>query len=241
MSGWYWLQRPLELPGAYLLDVPRVGNPLTFLAHFNEHIDNYGVHARAHPPGFILLLWGLDAIGLRGSGWAAALVIAVACSAVPAVLLATREVAGESTARLVAPFLVLSPVALYIATTPDALFAGVGAWAVALVVLATGRKGRAADAFALGGGIAFGITLMFSYGLALLAAVPLAVAGARRRWRPLAVAALGAAAVLALFALAGFSWFEGMFVARVTNTWRAWRGCGRTGTSSSRTWRPSVS
>jgi hypothetical protein len=55
---------------------------------------------------------------------------------------------------------------------------------------------------------------MFSYGLTLLAAIPIVVAVARRRWRPLVVAAIGVAAVLGAFALAGFSWFAGVFVAR---------------------------
>ncbi|MGH7534780.1 MAG: hypothetical protein ACREMG_04275, partial [Gemmatimonadales bacterium] len=167
-SGWEWLARPMELPGHYLKDVARVGSPGEFLSNFTERIGSYGTHVRGHPPGFVLLLWSLDRLGLGGGGWAAALVIVGGAAAVPAVLVALWETAGAATARRCAAFLVLSPAALYVATTADAFFAGVGAWAVALVVLATGSRGRRANLLAAGGGLLFGVTAMLSYGLVLL-------------------------------------------------------------------------
>lgn len=215
VSGWSWIARPMELPGHYLLDVERVGPPGAFLTHFTERIDGYGVHVRAHPPGFVLILWVLDRVGLGGGGWAAALAIVGGAAAVPAVLVAVRETAGESPARTVVPFLVLAPAALYVATTADAFFAGVGAWAVALVVLATGPPGPRSDRLALGGGVLFGCTALLSYGLVLLGTVPLAVAVSRRRGRPLVVAAAGAGAVLGAAGLAGFWWVEGLLATRV--------------------------
>lgn len=199
----------------YLLDVPRVGDPLAFLASFTDDIGGYVTHVRSHPPGFLLVLWSLDRAGLGGRVPAAVLCIGGGAAAVAAVLVTVRDVAGPAAARAAAPFVAVSPAALWVATTADAFFAGVGAWAVALVVLATARRGRAGDALALAGGLLFGATLMLSYGLALLALLPVVVAGARRRVRPLVLAALGAAVVLAAFAAAGFWWLDGLAATRV--------------------------
>ncbi len=201
-------------PLGYLHDVPLVGSPGSFLAGFVDRISTYSVHVRAHPPGMVLLLWGLDRAGLSGPGWVAALEILGGAAAVPAALLALREVAGETAARRAASFLVLTPAALTVAASGDALFAGVGAWSVALVVVATRRAGRRSDLAALGGGLLLGAALFLSYGLALLAAVPVGVALARRRYRPLAVAVAGVAAVVLVLAAAGFWWIEGLLATR---------------------------
>jgi methylthioxylose transferase len=130
------------------------------------------------------------------------------------VLLAVREVAGEARARAAWPFVAAAPLAIWIATSADALYAGVGAWAVTLVILATGRDDRRGDVLALGGGLLFGVLAFLSYGLVLLACIPLVVAWSRRRVRPLALAAIGASVVFAAFALAGFWWFAGLAATR---------------------------
>lgn len=208
------LTRPMELTGHYLADVPSVGPPGEFLRTFTDRIDDYGTHVRSHPPGLVLTLWALDAIGLGGSGAAAALVIAGGASAVPALALTVRELAGEATARRALPFLVLAPAAVYVASTGDALFAGAAAWGVAGVVLATGRPDRGGDRRAAAGGAAFGLALLLSYGSALLVLLPVAVAVARRRVRPLVVAAVAGSAVLAASALAGFWWLDGLATTR---------------------------
>jgi heme exporter protein D len=214
VDGTSGLTRPMELTGHYLLDVDQVGSPGDFLRGFTDRIDDYGVHVRSHPPGLVLLLWGLAQVGLAGSGAAAALVIGGGAAAVPALLLITRELAGEAMARRALPFLVLAPAALYVASTGDALFAGVGAWAAAGVVLATGRLGRWSDALAAAGGAAFGVALLLSYGLTLLVLLPLAVAVVRRRARPLVVAAGAGTAVLGAAGLAGFWWIDGLLTTR---------------------------
>ena len=55
------LLRPLVLRGdEYLLNVPDVGSPGRFLDGFVENIEQYVVHVRSHPPGFLLILWTLD-------------------------------------------------------------------------------------------------------------------------------------------------------------------------------------
>jgi hypothetical protein len=168
------------------------------------------VHVRSHPPGFVLILWTLDWIGLGGRGWAAVLCIGGGASAVPAVLIATRELAGEDMARRAAPFLALAPAAIWIATTADAFYAGVGAWSACAVIIALRRRGRRSDLLAFLGGLGFGVLLMLAYALVLVSLIPLVVAVRERRIRPLLVAGAGAAVVLGAMALCGFWWPDGL-------------------------------
>jgi hypothetical protein len=140
---------------------------------------------------------------------------------VPAVLVTVRAVAGEEPARLVAPFLVLAPVALWVATSADAFFAGVAAWGVALLATAAARApGRGADVRAAAGGLVLGLTLFLSFGLAVLGLVALAVVlvhhgrlGRRGVGRVLGVAAAGVLVVVAAFAVGGYWWVEGFAAA----------------------------
>ncbi len=128
------------------------------------------------------------------AGWNAALVVAGGVAASVAVLVALREVAGEDAARVAAPFIVLVPAVIWWQTA-DAFFAGVSAWAVT-AHRARERSARTAvptrthSPAALG----FGVTAFLSYGLVLLAIIPIAVCCARRRVRPLGLAVLGIAA-----------------------------------------------
>jgi hypothetical protein len=123
------------------------------------------------------------------------------------VLVATRDVAGEQWARAAAPFVAVSPAALWVATTADALYAGVGAVGVAALILASGRPGRSAGPLAVAGGLLLGVCALFSYGLVLLWLVPLPVLVHRRRPGVLVVAGAAAAVVMGGFALAGFDYF----------------------------------
>jgi hypothetical protein len=201
-------------PRDYLHDAPLVDSTPGFLPTFVDDIDRYTVHVRAHPPGMTLIAWSISGAG-GGPAWLAALEILVGASAVPAVLLALRDVAGEERARAAAPFLALAPAAVTIGSSGDAFFMGVGAWAVTLVVLSTGRRDRLGNVLALAGGLLFGATAFLSYGLVLLGAIPLAVALHRRRIRPLGLASLGTACVFLGFLAAGFWWVEGLLAARV--------------------------
>ena len=58
------------------------------------------------------------------------------------------------------------------------------------------------------------MTAFLSYGLVLLALIPLAVAVSRRRLRPLALAAAGVVPVFVAFRAAGFSWLAGLGATR---------------------------
>jgi hypothetical protein len=208
------LIRSIMAPSDASHDVARVGSAGPFLAHFVDRIGQYAVHTRAHPPGLLLLLWWLSRLGLRGPWWEAALEIVGGAAAVPAVLIGVRELAGEDAARAGAPFVALAPAAVAVATSADALFAGVAAWAAALIVCATGRRGPRSWLLSLAGGTLAGAGLFLSYGLALLFAIPLAVAVARRRAWPLAIAAAPVAAWALLFAAAGFWWPAGLEATR---------------------------
>jgi methylthioxylose transferase len=214
VDGWQGLTHPLQARTEYLTDVGSVGSPGAFLSTFVDRISDYSIHVQGHPPALLLALSGLDRVGLGGAGWTAVLFVGGGVAAVPAVLMAVREVAGESVARQAAPFLVVAPAALWVASSADAFYTGVSAWAVTLVVLATGRRGRRSDAYALTGGLLFGVTAFLSYGLVLLGIVPAVVAWQRRRLRPVALAAIGAAPVFLGFVGAGFWWVAGLIATR---------------------------
>jgi hypothetical protein len=225
-SGPDRLTEPLSVRYEYPFDVPRVGSIGTFLATFVDSVpadsaDPWTTHVAGHPPGALLVFVLLDRVGLSGLGWAAAVCIAGGALAVPAVLVAVRAVAGEGPARLAAPFVVLAPIALWVATSADALFAGVSAWGVALLATAAARApGRSADLRALAGGLLLGLALFLSFGLAALGLVALVVVGvhrARLGWggllRVLAVAAVGVLVVVAAYAVGGYWWVEGFTAA----------------------------
>ncbi len=214
-EGTAGLVRPITTPGEYFGGLSAMGDhPLRWLATFTEKAQRYPIHVKGHPPGPMLILWGLDAAGLHGPGWAAAVIIAVGGSASMAVAITVRALAGEELARRALPFLVLTPMALWIATTMDALFLGVGAWATALLSLAATapdhRRGRA-FAHAVAAGLSFGLLPYLSYGLLPLFAVPLAVViVARPRWPVTAVALAAMIVIPAAFTVAGFWWLDGV-------------------------------
>ena len=197
-------------------------------------------HVGAHPPGAFLVFVVLDRIGLGGGGAAGLLVIGVGASAAAAVLVTARAMGDEQVARRAAPFAVLFPGAVWVGVSADGMFAGVLAWGVALLAVAVAASGRRAVLAAAAAGLLLGATVYLSYGLVLgglLAAAVLvrpsagrrlrvATAGVRRaaggglgidraRWRALGFAVAGAAAVVAAFTLAGFSWLEGYAKVRV--------------------------
>ncbi len=197
----------------YLQTARGIGSLHLFLSQFVDHIAQYPQNSKGHPPGMVVIEWLLDKIGLTTSGWNAALVVAGGAAAGIAALVALREVAGEDAARAVAPFMVLVPSVIWWQTA-DAFYAGVSAWSVTALVLATGRSGRRANALAVAGGIGFGVTAFLSYGLVLLAIIPTVVCVARRRARLLGVAAISATSLFVMFGALGFSWFSGFAATR---------------------------
>jgi len=210
-TGLNAIAAPLTTRYEYLAAVPRVESPGNFLAGFVDALPTYPTHVKGHPPGMVLVLWLLDGVGLGGPEAAAALVIGVGALAAPAALVALRAVAGESWARRAAPFVAFTPAAVWIATSADALFAGVAATGLALAALALyADHARRALALGIAAGLVLGAALMLSYGIAPLGAVVLALAVVRRAWRPLLAVAVGVASVAAAFAVVGFWWPDGL-------------------------------
>ena len=220
-SGWGRLAEPMAGKHEYLADVGRVHGFGSLVSTFIDSVPvgspgQWATHVAGHPPGALLSFAALDGIGLGGPGWAAALCIAGGAAAVPAVLVTVRAIADESAARAVAPFAVLVPAAVWVATSPDAYFAGVSAWGIALLALAARKS---SPLRALAGGLLLGLSLFLSFGLAAAGLLALAVVlvQARDLGRPgvvgvLGIAALGVAAVFAVFTLGGYWWFDGIAV-----------------------------
>jgi len=211
-TGAHRLTAPLDSRFDYWAAMPAVRQLGigSFVSTYLDRLGGYPVHVQGHPPGLLVLYGMLDRLGLRGPGWAAATVVVIGASAVPAVLLTARTVAGEDAARRAAPYLVLAPMALFVATTGDAVFMALAAWSIALLALAAAH-GRASIAVAAG---ALGATTQyFTYGLVpLLGALGAVVLW---RWRAharslvIAVAA-GATAVVLAWSIAGFWWLDGL-------------------------------
>jgi hypothetical protein len=214
------IAHPLTPPWEYLAEVDRVDamGVGTYLRTFTDFIiegpgrPGWANHVAGHPPLITLLFVLLDRAGLAGPGWAAAACIAVGAAAVPAVLATLRLLAGEHPARRAAPFVAAAPVALWVATSADAIIAGVAAAGIATLAYAASRTGTWSVALAGLAGLLLGATLMLSYGMVLLAPIALAVVVALRGWRtswpPLLAGVAGVAVVVAGFAAAGFWWLE---------------------------------
>lgn len=209
-AGWDALASPVLSRHDALAFLPQVDDIGSFLSGFTDRIATYPVHVQGHPPGLVVLLSLLDRIGLATPSFVAGMYITAGAAIAPAVLVTARSFAGGTRARLVAPWLVIAPYAIWVATSADALYAGVGAWAVALVVTAGTSPVRAAV-----GGALFGAALFLTYGAAALVLVPVTACLLRRSPRPLVWAAVGGALVFAGFAAGGFWWFDGLAATRV--------------------------
>ncbi len=214
----------------YARGLDAVGNhPGNYLATFAERARGphsvvvargYPVHVQGHPPGAVLTLWGLTRLGFDPIVGGAVLVWSGMAASILAVLASVRRLAGELAARAAAPFLVLLPAAVW-SHTFDTYFAGVGAFAVMASVFAivptasrtasgTAARGGPSLRWAVLSGLLFGYLALLSYGLVLLALVPVSVAIARRRIWTLPVTGAAALGVMAMPALWGFSWFDGL-------------------------------
>ena len=197
----------------YLSQIDRFAHVHAALRGFTQHIlstqpQPWTTHIAGHPPGAVLTFVALDRIGLGGGAWASAWCITVGGSAAVAVLLAVRALGDEPTARRAAPFMALSPAAVWIGASADGYFTAVVAWGLALLALAGTRAVRAPGVAALAAGLLLGFAGYLSYGLVIAAVAVLAVLALARTARPLPAALLGAGAVVAAFTLAGFSWWQ---------------------------------
>jgi methylthioxylose transferase len=109
---------------------------------------------------------------------------------------------------------VLSPAAIWIATSTDAFLLLVAAVTVTVALAALRPTSARSDRLAVAAGVGFVACLLLSYGLVLVAVVPVVVAWRRRRARPLVVMAIVTVAGLGIFGLSGFWWPAGLLATR---------------------------
>src|SRR3954447_759913 len=214
VDGTRGLSRSLGNPYEYLRTAGDVGSVHTLLRTYVDRIPygtehSWPTHVAGHPPGTLLFFVGLVKLGLGGDLAAGVVVSVLAATTALAVLVTLRALDAEDVARRAAPFLVLTPAAVFMAVSADALIGTVIAWGLACLALATRRLWWAVPA-----GVVLGYGVLMSYGMPLMGLVALAVLVAGRSWRPLPVAAGAALAVVLGFAAAGFSLWDAYPVLR---------------------------
>lgn len=205
----------------YLANLPITPPAGDFVRNFVGDIGDYSVHVRGHPPGFIVLLKFLDAIGLGGS-WPVVAISLISSALIPVgVLVAVWAIAGGTWVRRSAPFLVVAPYAIWVMTSADAYFAALAAWGVAFIALGVRRDGRGAAWLGAIGGLFLATLLFMTYGGAIFMLMPLVIVGAgwvsRRsgsfgKGTTSTVVGAVTMALVVTFSwfAAGFWWFEGV-------------------------------
>ncbi len=199
----------------YLANLDIAPPASAFIRNFVVDIHQYSVHVRGHPPGFVLLLKFIDTAGLTGA-WPVVALSVIATMTMPlAVLCAVRTVADDDWARRIAPLLAVSPYALWMVTSADAVYTALGAWSVATCVLALRAQGRRAIGWGGLSGLLLATLLFMTYGGATFSLALLVPAAVALRLRGTSVIpALGATVVAVLvvtvgFAVLGFWWLDG--------------------------------
>lgn len=194
---------------AYIDDVPAMLEE--FIARIPyAHPDNWNVHVAGHPPGALLFFVVLFRLGLEDPLWAGLVTAAVGASSILAVLITLRLLGAESSARVAAPFLALSPSLIFVCVSGDGMFAGFAAWGLAaLAAAAVASSRRRMIGFGALAGLLLGWCVMLSYGLPLLGFLAIAVLiAARGSWWPMPIAALVALGVVLAFAAFGYAWWD---------------------------------
>ena len=163
VDGRSGISRVLGNPYEYLQTARSVGSVSQLLDTYVSRIpadaaDNWPTHVAGHPPATLLFFVGLDRVGLGGDFAAGMVVTVLAATTAVAVLVTLRALGAEHWARLAAPFLVLTPAAVFMAVSADALIAAVVAWGLACLALATRRLWWAVPA-----GLLLGTAVMMSY------------------------------------------------------------------------------
>ena len=216
------------------LDVLPTGGRMLYWFSTRDWMKYFSVHLKGHPPGFILLLKGLAALGLGRPWVTGALSFLGIAMMIAGVLVTTRVVVGEEFARRCAPFLVIAPFSMWLGISADAFFSGVGAVAVAFIALAVNRNGAPGFVWALLGGFSLGGLLFLTYAGATYLLLPAMVAVAayktpwRRRFALGACVAVGVTGVVLTFRAFGFWWPDGLrntnyFYWHGTAQFRPWR------------------
>ena len=207
------LSRVLGNPYEYLETARSVDDVSGLLDSYVDRIpyaadDNWPTHVAGHPPAMLLFFVGLVRLGLGGDLAAGVVVTLIAASVAAAVLVTLRALDAESLARRAAPFLVLTPAAVFMAVSADAVITAVTAWGIAALALAATSSGLRSIGWSAVSGLLLGTSVLMSYGMPLMGVLAIAVLVAARSWRPLLVAVPSALAVVFAFAALGFAWWD---------------------------------
>jgi hypothetical protein len=164
----------------------------------------------------VLLLWGLQRLGLHNNLALGLAVTAFGALTVPLTLAAVRSVCGEVAARRYVPVLALAPYAVWTAVSIDTVVAVLGAAGLLAGVLASEsrRTGPAAASWAATAGLLLGLAAIFSYSVPWLGLSLVCLYFARRRAALNAVSGIGALLPLLGIQLLGFNWMDGLLAAR---------------------------
>jgi hypothetical protein len=209
-------------PTEYWASLDSVPPAAEFVRTFIVRIDDYSVHVRGHPPGFVLLLKALAHVGLDAA-WPVVVLSALATAVTAAAVLVTvRAIAGAAWMHQVLPLTILTPASLWMLTSADAVFTAMGASGVAAIALGC-RQPSKARAMALGtvAGLLLGGLLLMTYLGSIFGLLPAALltdAVIRRRPGAVITGLVGSivtVAVIAAFARAGFWWYDGVERTRI--------------------------
>lgn len=217
----------LTAQNEYLRQVPSITDIPEALRTFSSRIldfqpNSWITHVSGHPPGALLTFVWLDRLGLGGGAWAGLWCLLIGSSAAAAIVITLRTLCGETTARSAAPFVAVAPTAIWIAVSADGYYAGVAAWGIALLAMATRNRRPALTGAAAGLLLGWGIFLNYGLGLMAIPAVAVLITAPDRRVaaRVLLPAIVAALAVVGAFAATGFWWFDGYTLVQQ----RYWQG-----------------
>jgi hypothetical protein len=219
VDGTDGLSRVLGNPYEYLETAREVDDVSVLLDTYVDRIpyaadDNWPTHVAGHPPAMLLFFVALVRLGLGGDLAAGVVVTLVAASVAAAVLVTLRALGAEDLARRAVPFLVLTPAAVFMAVSADAVITAVTAWGIAALALAATSVGLRSVGWSVLSGLLLGLSVLMSYGMPLMGVLAVAVLVAARSWRPLLVAVPAALAVVLAFAALGFAWWDAYPVLR---------------------------
>jgi hypothetical protein len=219
VDGTEGLSRVLGNPYEYLETAREVDDVSVLLDTYVDRIpyaadDNWPTHVAGHPPAMLLFFVALVRLGLGGDLAAGVVVTLVAASVAAAVLVTLRALGAEDVARRAAPFLVLTPAAVFMAVSADAVITAVTAWGIAALALAATSVGLRSVGWSVFSGLLLGLSVLMSYGMPLMGVLAIAVLVAARSWRPLLVAVPAALAMVLAFAALGFAWWDAYPVLR---------------------------
>ena len=175
--GWdtlFWTFR--DNPSDYIVDVPRVSNPISFLGQYVAISPTLAWHNANHPPGSVLLLWGVAQVFGAGPYIGSYAAIVLSSTLVFAAWWLGLHMGGLRLALLSAALMTVMPGhMIYSVTAMDGLFNGLNALALVAFFVALERPTHLWRGVIAGGLIA--LAFMFTYATTQLIFFGVVVAG----------------------------------------------------------------